>query len=144
MQVSTVFQILYLAFVAGLSAFAFVRLHKRIPIKYLVSTLLFLIFGIIFISEVSLAVYTGGALLIICSTIFLLASNVVVKEREYFRQLEKRQTEHDSSTGLPKYPIFLERTKRALSKHSLDSPYYPAVMVILISGLRQLDRRVPG
>ncbi len=159
MQVSTVFQILYLAFVAGLSAFAFVRLHKRIPIKYesrmsiggllflafvvfLVSTLLFLIFGIIFISEVSLAVYTGGALLIICSTIFLLASNVVVKEREYFRQLEKRQTEHDSSTGLPKYPIFLERTKRALSKHSLDSPYYPAVMVILISGLRQLDRRV--
>ena len=159
MQVSTVLQILYLAFVVGLSAFAFVRLQKRVPIKYesrmaigalfflaflvfLVSTLLFLFFGIIFISEISLAVYTGGVLLIICSTIFLLASNIVMKEREHFRQLEKRQAEHDSSTGLPKYPIFLERTKRALAKHSLDSPYYPVVMVILISGLRQLDRRV--
>ncbi len=43
---------------------------------------------------------------------------------------------------MPKYPIFLEKTKRALAKHRLDSPYYPAVMVILISGLRQLDRRV--
>ena len=97
MQASTVLQILYLAFVAGISAFAFVRLHKRVPIKYesrmsigamlflafmvfLISTLLFLIFGIIFISEISLAVYTGGALLIICSKIYLLDSKIVVKE----------------------------------------------------------------
>ena len=159
MQASTIFNVLYLVLVAGVSAFAFLYLHARVRIKYesrmaigallfcaflvfMISTLLFLVFGIIFISEINTTVYISGALLILCSVIFLLAANIITREREYFRQLEKRQTEHDSSTGLPKYPIFLKKTKRALSKHSLDSPYYPAVLVILISGLRQLDRRV--
>jgi len=159
MQVSTFMNVLYLTVVAGVSAFAFLYLNARVRIKYesrmaigallfcsfivfMTSTLLFLVFGIIFISEINLTVYIAGMLLLLCSAIFLLTANIVTREREYFRQLEKRQTEHDSSTGLPKYPIFLKKTKRALAKHSLDSPYYPAVLVILISGLRQLDRRV--
>ncbi len=159
MQAPTLMNIAFLLTVAGVSAFAFIHLHARVRIKYesrmaigvmlfcsflvfMTSTLLFLIFGIIFISEINLSVYIAGMLLLLCSIIFLLAANIITSEREYFRQLEKRQTEHDSSTGLPKYPIFLQKTKRALSKHSLDSPYFPAVLVILISGLRQLDRRV--
>ena len=159
MQVTTVLHFLFLATVAGMSAFAFIRLHTKVRIKYesrlalgallfsaflvfLLSILLFLVFGMIFISESNIAVYATATLLLLCSIVFLLATNVVVNEREYFRQLEKIQTEHDSSTGLPKYPIFLQKTKRSLAKHSLDSPYYPAVLVILISGLRQLDRRV--
>ena len=159
MQVPTALNFIFLVFVAGFSAFSFLSLHARVRIKYesrmsigallfcaflvfLISTLLFLVFGVIFLTEVNVTVYIMGALLILCSVIFLLASNIVIKEREYFRRLEKRQAEHDSSTGLPKYPIFLEKTKRALAKHSLDSPYYPVVLVILISGLRQLDRRV--
>ncbi len=159
MQVSTVMNMFFLLAVAGVSAFAFLYLHTHVRIKYesrmaigtllfcaflvfMVSTLLFLVFGLIFVSEVNVTVYIAGMLLLLCSIVFLLAANIIIKERDYFRQLEKRRTEHDSSTGLPKYPIFLNKTKRALAKHTLDSPYYPAVLVILISGLRQLDRRV--
>ena len=159
MPLASVIQFLFLALVTGLSLFALIRLNARVRIKYksrrslvmlllcafivfLASALLLLVFGIILVTQISASVYVAGVLLILCSIVFLLVASVISKEREYFKQLEKIQKEHDASTGLPKYPVFLQTTKKMLARHSPDSPYYPAVMVILISGLRQLDRRV--
>lgn len=159
MQVNTIAQFLFLALTAGVSAYAFVRLRSRVRLKYesryslialllsaffifLLSTLMFFLFGIVFTENPIVNVYVVGSLLILCSTIILLSTNVLVKDREHFRQLEEIQRHHDSVTGLPKHGSFVDHVEKSLAKSNGVSPYHPVVLVILISGLRQLDRRV--
>ena len=159
MQVNTIAQFLFLALTAGVSAYAFVRLRSRVRLKYesryslialllsaflifLLSTLMFFLFGIVFTENPIVNVYVVGSLLILCSTIILLSTNVLVKDREHFRQLEDIQRHHDSVTGLPKHGAFVDHVEQSLAKSNGVSPYHPVVMIILISGLRQLDRRI--
>ncbi len=159
MQVITIVQFLFLATTACVSAYAFVRLRTRVRLKYesryslialllcafvifLLSTLMFFLFGIMFPSDPIVNVYVVGGLLIMASIILLLATNVLVGDREHFRQLEEIQRHHDSLTGLPKHEAFVGHVEQSLSKNNGSNPYHPVVLVILISGLRQLDRRI--
>ncbi|MEM8844188.1 MAG: bifunctional diguanylate cyclase/phosphodiesterase [Pseudomonadota bacterium] len=94
--------------------------------------------GFVFPEKIRLEIYVIGLILILCAIVILLASNLLIKEREYFKQIEKVQAGHDAITGLPKHQLFLERTK-VINQQESD---IPVVLVILISGLRQLDRRM--
>ena len=159
MQVTTLAQFLFLAATAGISAYAFIRLRTRVRLKYesrysllalllcaflifSLAMLLFFLFGIMFPDNPIINVYLTGGMLIMSSVVILLATNVLVQDREHFRQLEEIQRYHDSVTGLPKHSAFVDYVENALSKKNGISLYHPVVLVILISGLRQLDRRV--
>ena len=159
MQVTTVVQFLFLGLTAGLSAYAFIRLRSSVRLKYesryslialslcaflvfSLSTLMFFLFGIMFPHDAPFNLYLAGGLLILSSIVMLLATSVLVKDREHFKQLEEIQRHHDSVTGLPKHSAFVDHVEQALTKGNGVSPYHPVVLVILISGLRQLDRRI--
>ena len=156
MQVAPVFDLIFLFVIVVTTAFAFYRLNTRVRIQYksgfsyqalllsaliifLISIILFISSGFMFAGAMRVESYALGLVLIFSAMVILIASDLLIKEREFFRQYEKMQSEHDAITGLPKYSLFLEKTKNA---DQLDGSEIPVVLVILIAGLRQLDRRI--
>ena len=156
MQVATILDLLFLTTAVVVTAFAFHRLNTRVRIQYksrfsfvalllsafvifLISVVLFISMGFIFPEQMRVEIYVIGLVLILCAIVILFSSNLLIKEREYFKQFEKIQVDHDSITGLPKHQMFLERTKNTASLGEND---IPVVLIVLISGLRQLDRRM--
>ena len=156
MQVATILDLLFLTAAAVITGIAFIHLNKRVHFQYksrptyiallisafaifLSSMVLFVFMGFVFPEQMRVEIYIVGLVLILCAIVILLASNLLIKEREYFKQLEKIHTEHDSITGLPKHQMFLVKAQNAAELNESD---IPVVLVILISGLRQLDRRM--
>ena len=156
MQVATILDLLFLTTTLVVTAFAFHRLNTRVRIQYksrfsfvalllsafvifLSSIVLFISMGVIYPEQMRVEIYVIGLVLILCAIVILLASNLLIKEREYFKQFEKVQVDHDSITGLPKHQMFIERTKNTTVLGEND---IPVVLIVLISGLRQLDRRM--
>ena len=153
-----VLQFIYLVATLVLSGIAFLRLRARVRLKYesryslfallicaffifLISIALFFLFGLIFITDVTLNVFLVAALVNLSSITIILATNVLVKDQEHFKQLEKILVQNDMVTGLPKHKTFLQKVEDSLSKQTRASSYHPVVLVILISGMRQLDRK---
>ena len=77
---------------------------------------MFFLFGIVYTANPFVNVYVVGTLLILCSAIILLSTNVLVKDREHFRQLEEIQRHHDSVTGLPKHAAFVDSCGKSTGK----------------------------
>lgn len=156
MQVAPVLDLIFLLAIVIASAYAFHCLNSHVRIQYksrfsfqallfsafiifLVSIVLFISIGFVFPETMRWEVYALGLVLILAAIVILLASNLLIKQREYFKQYEKMQAEHDSITGLPKHAMFIARTEKSAQS---DKHEIPVVIVILIAGLRQLDRRM--
>ena len=156
MQVAPLLELLFLFAIVVASGFAFHRLSTRVRIQYksqfsyqallisafiifLVAVVLFISIGFVFTASMRLEIYALGLVLIFSAIIILMASNLLIKEREYFKQFEKMQLEHDAVTGLPKHAMLIEKAHKGAQ---LQQSEIPVVVVILIAGLRQLDRRL--
>ena len=156
MLVAPALDLIFLFVIAVTTAFAFFRLKTRVHIQYksrfsyqalllsafivfLTSVVLLVSIGFVFSGGMRLEIYALGLALIFSAVVILTATNLLIKEREYFKQYERIHSEHDAITGLPKHPMLIEKIKNAAQ---LDSPEIPVVLVVLIAGLRQLDQRI--
>jgi diguanylate cyclase (GGDEF)-like protein len=149
----------YLFFTITLCAIAFWYLRRQIRRQYesgccvkglLVCALLqfvgaFTLSLVYIFSSSSLSAYgviaCCSALNISALVIFFVAK-LLDTERKRFKEIELFQLQHDPLTGLPKHPMFIKHVEQLLAQHSQQDDFRPVILVILISGMRQLDRTV--
>lgn len=149
----------YLIFTITLCAVAFWFLRRQIHQQYeasccakslLVCALAELIAALIvacifvfkwfFLSEYELII--SCIILNIAALVIFFVAKLLASERNRFKQIEQFQLQHDALTGLPKHPLFIKHVEISLAQHDSQNDNRPVILVILISGMRQLDRTV--
>lgn len=149
----------YLAITITSSAIAFWHLRRQISQQYeagccikgllvcaFIQLVVAFILALAFIFDVynlsGFGVIASSSVLLISALVIYFVARLLASERKRFREIELFQLQHDALTGLPKHSLFIEHVEQSLAQTGRQIEFRPVILVILISGMRQLDRSI--